>query len=164
MLWWLPGRPCGHWCFSARQPLASLMASWQPSWCGLICPSNIIKSVVHMLVSVLLALTHWGWVMHICVSKPIIIGSDNGLSPGRHQAIIGTNAEILLIGPLGTNISEILIKVHTFHSKNAFKMSGNWRPFSLDLNVFSHAVNIHVCTSHKLMIGSQLFVYNPFRI
>ena len=29
--------------------------------------------------------------MQICVSKMIIIGSDNGLSPGRRQAIILTN-------------------------------------------------------------------------
>ena len=33
-------------------------------------------------------LTHWGWVTHICVGKLTIIWSDNGLSPGRHQAII----------------------------------------------------------------------------
>ena len=37
---------------------------------------------------------------HICVSKLTIIGSDNGLSPGRHQAIIWTNAGIMLIGTL----------------------------------------------------------------
>ena len=59
-------------------------------------------------------LTHWGRVMHICVSKLTIIGSDNGLSPGRHQAIIWTNAGILLIGPLGTNFSEILVGIQTF--------------------------------------------------
>ena len=34
------------------------------------------------------SLTHWGRVMHICVGNLTIIGSDNGLSPGRHQAII----------------------------------------------------------------------------
>ena len=34
-------------------------------------------------------------------SKPTSIGSENGLSPGRHQAIIWTNAGMLLIGPLG---------------------------------------------------------------
>ena len=51
---------------------------------------------------------------HICVSKLTIIGSDNGLSPGRRQAIILTNAGILLIGPLGTNFSGILIKIQTF--------------------------------------------------
>ena len=59
-------------------------------------------------------LTHWGRVTHICVGKTIIIGSDNGLSPGRRQAIIWTNAGILLIGPLGTNLNEILIEIHTF--------------------------------------------------
>ena len=52
--------------------------------------------------------------MHICISKLTIIGSDNGLLPGRHQAIIWTNAEILLIEPLRTNLSEILIESHTF--------------------------------------------------
>ena len=41
-------------------------------------------------------LTHWGRVTHICVSKLTIIGSDNDLSPGRHQAITWTNAGILL--------------------------------------------------------------------
>ena len=56
-------------------------------------------------------LTHWGRVTHICVNKLTIIGSDNGLSPGRRQAIIWTNAGILLIGPLGTNFSEILIEI-----------------------------------------------------
>ena len=60
--------------------------------------------------------------MHICVSKLTIIGSDNGLSPGRRQAIIWANAGILLIGPLGTNLSEILIEIYTFSlKKNAFE-------------------------------------------
>ena len=54
-------------------------------------------------------LTHWGRVTQIYVTKLTIIGSDNGLSPGRRQAIILTNAGILLIGPLGTNSSEIVI-------------------------------------------------------
>ena len=43
-----------------------------------------------------------------------ITGSDNGLSPGGRQAIIWTNAGILLIGPLATNFSEIVIEIHTF--------------------------------------------------
>ena len=59
-------------------------------------------------------LTHWGQVTHICVGNLTIIGSDNGLSPRRRQAIIWTNAEILLIGPYGTNFSEILIEILTF--------------------------------------------------
>ena len=66
--------------------------------------------------------THWGWMTQICVSKQTMIGSDNGLSPERHQAIIWTNAGILLIGPLGTNFSEILNKTHIFSfKKNAFE-------------------------------------------
>ena len=53
--------------------------------------------------------THWGGVTHICVGKSIIIGSDNGSSPDRRQAIIWTNVGILLVGALGTNVCEILI-------------------------------------------------------
>ena len=86
-------------------------------------------------------LTHWGWVTHIYVSKLAIIGSDNGLSPDRHQAIIWTNAGLLLIGPLGTNFSEILIESLTFSFKKMyFKVSSVKRwPFCLDLNVLISA-------------------------
>ena len=45
----------------------------------------------------------------MCVTKLTIIGLDNGLLPGQRQAIIWTTAGILLIKPLGTNFSEILI-------------------------------------------------------
>ena len=84
-------------------------------------------------------LTHWGRVTHICVSRLTITGSDNSLSPGRRQAVIWTNAEILLIGPLGTNFIEILIEIHTFSFKKMhLKMSsGKWRPFCLGLNVLT---------------------------
>ena len=77
---------------------------------------------------------------HICVSKLIIIGSDNGLSPGRRQAIIWTNAGILLIGPLGTNFNEILIEIHIFSFKKMHlkMLSGKRRPFCLGLNVLTH--------------------------
>ena len=82
-------------------------------------------------------LTHWGRVTHICVSKQTIIGSDNGLSPDRRQAIIWTNAGILLIGPLGTNFSEILSEILTFSFKKMpLKVSSaKRRPFCLGLNV-----------------------------
>ena len=40
------------------------------------------------------------------------IGSGNGLSPNRRQAIIWTNSGILLTEPLGTNFNEILIEIH----------------------------------------------------
>ena len=57
--------------------------------------------------------THWGWMTQICVGNLTIIGSDNGLSPERHQAIIWTNAGILWIWPLGTNFSKISIDILT---------------------------------------------------
>ena len=69
-------------------------------------------------------LAHWGRVTHICAGKLTIIGSDNGLSPGRRQAIILTNAGILSIGPLRTNFNEILIGNQTFSFKKMhLKMS-----------------------------------------
>ena len=76
---------------------------------------------------------------HICVSKLTTIGSDNGLSPGRRQAIIWSNAEILLNWTLGTNFSEILSEIDTFSFKQMrLKMSsGKWRPYCLGLNVLS---------------------------
>ena len=82
-------------------------------------------------------LTHWGRVTHICVSKLSILGSDDGLSPGRRQAIIWTNAGILLIGPLGTNFNEISIGIQTFSFKQMrIKISSaKWRPSCLGLNV-----------------------------
>ena len=88
-------------------------------------------------------LTHWGRVTHICVGKLSIIGSDNGLSPNRRQAIIWTNAGILLIGTQGTNFSEISIEMYTFSfRKMHLKVSsGKWRPCCLGLNELT--VNQH---------------------
>ena len=84
-------------------------------------------------------LTHWGRVTHICISKLIINGSDNGLLPVRRQAIIWTNAGISLIWCLGTNFSEMLIETHAFlFKKMHLKMlSGKWQPFCLCLNVLT---------------------------
>ena len=60
---------------------------------------------------------------HICVGDLTIIGSDNGLSPGRHQAIFWTYATILLIETLGTNFSEILIESLSSLKKMRLKVS-----------------------------------------
>ena len=84
-------------------------------------------------------LTHWGRVTHIWVGNLTVIGPDNGLSPGRRQAIIWTNSWILLIGPWGTNFSKNLIGIHTFSFKKIhLKMSSaKWPPFCLSLNVLN---------------------------
>ena len=84
-------------------------------------------------------------VTHMCGGNLTIIGPDNGLSPGRRQAIIWTNDGILLIGPLGTNFSEFLIGIHTFSFKEMhLKMSSaKWRPFCLGLNVLRQYCRWH---------------------
>ena len=106
----------------------------------IIGSSNGLSSVWHQAVTWTNAdmlITHWGRVTHICVSKITIIDSDNGLSPDRRQAIIWISAGVLLIGPLSTNFSGILIEIYTFSStKMHLKMSsGKCRPFCLGLNV-----------------------------
>ena len=83
------------------------------------------------------AVTHWSQVTHKCISKLTIIGTDNGSSPGRRQAIIWNKVGILLIWARETNFSEILIKIYTFSFKKMhLKLSsGIWRPFCFGLNV-----------------------------
>ena len=83
------------------------------------------------------SLHHWGWVMHIWISKLTVIGSDNGFYPHQHQAIIWTIAGILLICPLGTKFSEISIKVLTFSFKKMLlkMLSVKWQPFCLSPSV-----------------------------
>ena len=111
--------------------------------------SRCFGNCAHTLDSPSLLLTHWGRVMHICLSNLTIIGSDNGLSPGRRQAITWTSVGILLIGPLGTNFSEMSIKIHTFLLKRIhLKMSsGKWRPFCLGLNMLTHNAGSIRCLS-----------------
>ena len=69
-----------------------------------------------------------------------IIGSDKGLSPGRRQAIIWTNAGILSIGPLGINFSHISMEIQPFSFiKMRLKSSSvKWQPSCLGLNVLTH--------------------------
>ena len=136
----------------------------------------IIHSFIHMNTLIFprcqqtrlnwtIGLTHWGQVTHICVNKLTIIGSDNGLSPDRRQAIIWTNAGLLLIGPLGTYFSEILIEILTFSFKKMrLKVSSaKWRPFCLGLNVltlfllFALSIRCLMCValrdSHTLILA-----------
>ena len=86
------------------------------------------KTLHHSINCIVPQLTHWGRVTHICVSDLTSIGADNGLSPGRRQAIIRTNA--------GTNFNEILIEILIFSFKKMrLKVSfAKRRPFCLGLN------------------------------
>ena len=83
--------------------------------------------------------THRDRVMHIYVGNQTIIGSNNGLLPGRRQTIIWTNAGILFIWILGTHCSEILSEIGTFSlTKMHLKLSSvKRRQFCLSLNVLT---------------------------
>ena len=95
--------------------------------------------------STILYLIHWDRVTHIRLGKLTTMGWANGLSPGRRQTIVSTNAGIMLTEPLVTNFSEILSEIHAFsfrkmHSKMS---SAKWRPFCLCLNASFTATKSH---------------------
>ena len=102
---------------------------------------------------------------HICVGKLTIIGSDNGLSPGRRQAIFWTNARILLIGHLGTTFSETSTRIQAFSFKKMhLKMSSaKWRLFRLGLNVLT-AGRTHLGYRVHDVISSTLRTQNTTNI
>ena len=95
---------------------------------------------------------------HICVSKLTIIGSDNGLLPVRHQAIIWTNAVSLSTGPLGTNFSQIVLEIKTFaFTKMCLKMSsGKCRTFCLGLNVLRLLCKCACCATNRTLLSAWL--------
>ena len=122
MAWWQPATShyLNWWLLNYRRIYASL---------GLLWTNTHVRHPISQPCNT--------WTMGypfwcLCVSNPTIICSDNGY-------IIWTNAEISLIGPLGTNFSEIVIEIYTFSfNKMHLKMSsGKWRPFCLGRNVLS---------------------------
>ena len=122
-------------------------------------PHNMTR-LIRNIMSFSGVLTHCSRATHICVGDLTIIGFDNGLSPGRRQAIIWTNAGIVLIGPFGTNFSDILIEIYTFAFKKMhLKMSsGKWWQFCLGLNMLRHNNSIKVYTA--LLWCALWWLYN----
>ena len=134
---------------------------------GLLCDSGssayngMFSEISHLnLIFLYYVLTHWGRVTHICVGKLTNIGSDNGVSPGRRQAIIWTNARIVLFGPLGANISEFLVVIHTFSfNKMHLKMSSaKWRPNKNYL--YGRLSSGHFLASICVYVSSVLWIPN----
>ena len=109
-------------------------------------------------------LTHWARVTHIWVSKLTIIGSDSGLSPGRRQASLWTNAWILSIGPLGTNFGEILteIRIFLFRKMHLKMSSAKWWLFCLGLNVLNSTWLFNISTGqgfHTWIVNVKYLAY-----
>ena len=133
--------------------------------CEINTLTEVLASLTAVTGSIILAqylprsLSHWSQVTHICVGNLIIIGSDNGLSPGRRQAITWITVGILLIGTLGTKFSEMLIEIHTLSFKeiHLIMSSGKWRPFCLGLNVLLDGISWHSqCVVRYLEISSVI--------
>ena len=68
--------------------------------------------------------------------KLTTVGSGNGLSPARHQAIIRTNAEILLFRNKWINFASE-IYAFLFKKMHLKVSSAKWWQFCLGLNVFT---------------------------
>ena len=67
------------------------------------------------------------FILDLCVNKLTNIGSDSSLSSDQCQAIIWTNVEILIIGLLGTNFSEILMEINKFSFKKMYLKLLSWK-------------------------------------
>ena len=84
-----------------------------------------------------------------------MISSDKDLWLVRWQAIIRTNAGLELIGPTGTNVGEIWIKVHAFYPKTCMwncRLEKQRHPFCLGLSVLikmSGVNNVPMKDTHK---------------
>ena len=87
------------------------MMAWRRTGAKPLSEAMLVCSTDAYISLSLSELTHWDRVMHLGISKLTVIGSNNGLLPGRRQAIIWTNVGILSIGPLGKNFSENLVGI-----------------------------------------------------
>ena len=110
----------------------SLICVWINDWVNNREAGDLRCYLGHYDVNAMCHSTHRGQVTHICGSKLSIVRSDNGLSPDRRRA----TATLLLVGPLGINVSKIVIEIHTFSFKKMHlkTSSGKLRPCCLGLN------------------------------
>ena len=98
----------------------------------------------------------------IGVSGLNTIGSDNGLSPERRQAIIWASAGILWSGSLGPNFSGILLDIYIFfiHENASETSSAKWRPFCIGLNVLINIIRCNKSTASMKLNTDRTEVEN----
>ena len=104
--------------------------------------------------------------LHICPLVAPIIGSDNGLLPDRHQFITWPNVGILLNGPLGIKLNEILIEIHTFPFKKIhLKTTHRNGVHFVSVSVWRQPMEttIHNCCTLIKTERSCLYTYNIIR-
>ena len=107
---------------------------------------------------------------HKTLSALLHIVSDNGFLPVRRQGTIWTNAGLLLIGPWGTNFSEILIELLIiFIQESAFEyvvceMAAILSPLQCAYHVFPMHYHIPCNLSLPLIDISKSPSYNIYSI
>ena len=126
-----------QWWFIVNWVLGNKL-KWNINWyLNRFIVENGFQKVICKLAATLFVLTRWGWVMHICVGNLAIMVSDNGLLPGRHQAIIWTNDGISLISNLRNKLQwNLRSEFCTFslRKRHLIMPSAEWRPFCHGLN------------------------------
>ena len=122
-------------------------------------------------------ISHHVWLIHLpqchiyASVNRISIVPDNGLLPIRRQAIMSTSAGLLSIGPLGTNFSEILIKIKKFHSQKnsenifcemaAMLSRGRW-VYVLRWLGFIRSVVLYMCMHFVKLFWLKCFNWHVF--
>ena len=127
------------------------------------CLHIILQVICTMEIICKVTLIHWGRVTHKCNNKLMIIGSDNGLLPGWHQAIIWTNAGIFSITPWGTTFRQFVFEIQIFSFKKMHlkTLSAKWKPFCLSLNVLLMKVDVE---SSHMEAGRLSWILNNMKL
>ena len=125
--------------------------------------SQTLLEIINISVMIVL-FTWWVWMWltfkptevksRTCVSSKANIGSDSGLSPVRPQAVIWSNAAMLLNGQLGTNASEIWL-----HSLGPSDAIWRWRSWSTLVQVMAYCLTAprHYLNQSWLVISKVLW-------
>ena len=95
--------------------------------------------------------------MHLCVNKLTIIGSDDGLWPGRRQA------GILLIGPYVRNSSDIEIRIRRISLKKMHLKMSSYRMAAIlpRPQCVNHYLQSHHETAVLVSIGDKACLWEP---
>ena len=130
--WWYYKAP--HQAFG----YISICTTWK-----VICPVGHMTTEIYMTRDNIYmtqvcghASTHWGRVTLIFVSRLTIIGSDNGLLPGRRQAIIWTIAgKYCSLDPTEHVSMKLYLKFNSFLSRKwtwkSLRNDGHFVPASM---------------------------------
>ena len=93
----------------------------------------------------------------------VIIGSDNGLLPVQHQAIILKNADIMSVAPLETYLNEILFEIQKFSFQEMYlkMLSAKCQAICLGLNVLTNwQQEMHYTNAYLIHLGLALFFWS----